>query len=395
MFIGRAQTHKRAAAAAALIVAAAGLSACKGGSQKEDPKIAAPTATRVELTPKQLEAVEIVAVAPHAFSPERTAVGSIDFDEDRTVQVFPNYQGKILQAFAQLGDEVTRGKPLYTIDSPDLIQAESALIAAAGVETLDEKALERATHLHETKGIADKDYEQAVSDQMTAQAALEAARSGVRVFGKTDAEIDRMVASRRIDPALVVASPVSGRVTARNAQAGLLVQPGSAPAPFAVSDTSIMWMIANVAETDSPLFQHGQPVQVKVPAYPDRAFSGTISVVGASVDPATHTVAVRCEIRDPGHELKPGMMATFVIQTGAPVTSTAAPLDSVVREGDGSMNVWVTTDRRHFERRTIKIGLQQDGVDQVLDGLRPGELVVGKGAVFLSNMLNAAQAGDD
>ena len=204
-----------------------------------------------------------------------------------------------------------------------------------------------------------------------------------------------MVASRRIDPALVVASPVSGRVTARNAQAGLLVQPGSAPAPFAVSDTSTMWMIANVAETDSPLFQRGQPVQVTVAAYPDREFSGTISVMGESVDPSTHTLAVRSEIRDPKHELKPGMMAAFVIHTGATATTTAAPLDAVVREGDGSMNVWITTDRRHFERRTVKIGLQQDGFDQILDGLRPGELVVGKGAVFLSNMLDASQAGDD
>jgi cobalt-zinc-cadmium efflux system membrane fusion protein len=234
-----------------------------------------------------------------------------------------------------------------------------------------------------------------VSDQMTAQAALEAARSAVRVFGKTDAEINRMVASRRIDPALVVASPVSGRVTARNAQPGLLVQPGTAPAPFAVSDTSTMWMIANVAETDSPLFHRGQPVQVKVAAYPDRDFSGTISVIAASVDPATHTVAVRSEIRDPKHELKPGMMAAFVIQTGAPVTATAAPLDAVVRDGDGSMNVWVTTDRRHFLRRTVKIGLQRDGFDEIVDGLRPGELVVNKGAVFLSNMLDASQAGDD
>jgi len=394
MIIGRAQTHRRAAAAA-LLLAAAGLAGCKGGSHAEEAKVAAPTATRVELTPKQLESVEIITVGPHAFSPERTAVGSIDFNEDRAVQVFPNYQGKILQTFAQLGDEVTRGKPLYTIDSPDLIQAESTLIAAAGVADLNSKALERATHLHENKGIADKDYEQAVSDQMTAQAALEAARSAVRVFGKTDAEINRMVASRRIDPALVVASPVSGRVTARNAQPGLLVQPGTAPAPFVVADTSTMWMIANVAETDIPLFQRGQPVQVKVAAYPDRAFEGTISVIGASVDSATHTAAVRSEIRDPKHELKPGMMAAFVIQTGAPVTATAAPLDAVVRNGDGSMNVWVTTDRRHFERRTVKIGLQRDGFDQIADGLRPGEQVVSKGAVFLSNMLDASQAGDD
>ena len=66
----------------------------------------------------------------------------------------------------------------------------------------------------------------------------------------------------------------------------------------------------------------------------------------------------------------------------------------MVREGDGTHDVWVTTDRHHLTRRTVKVGLQQDGFDQILDGLRAGELVVAQGAVFLSNMLNAA-AGDD
>ena len=55
------------------------------------------------------------------------------------------------------------------------------------------------------------------------------------------------------------------------------------------------------------------------------------------------------------------MFATFVIRTGDPVRSLAVPLDGVVREGDGTMTVWVTTDRRRFTRRTVKIGLQRDG----------------------------------
>jgi cobalt-zinc-cadmium efflux system membrane fusion protein len=61
-----------------------------------------------------------------------------------------------------------------------------------------------------------------------------------------------MVANRRIDPVLIVRSPLTGRVTARNAQPGLLVQPGSGTAPYAVADLSVMWMVANVAEADSP-----------------------------------------------------------------------------------------------------------------------------------------------
>ena len=81
------------------------------------------------------------------------------------------------------------------------------------------------------------------------------------------------------------------------------------------------------------------------------------------------------------------MFATFVIRTGDSVRSIALPADGVVREGDGTMTVWVTTDRRTFAKRSVKIGMQQDGFDQIVDGLQPGELAATEGALFLSNAL--------
>jgi cobalt-zinc-cadmium efflux system membrane fusion protein len=84
------------------------------------------------------------------------------------------------------------------------------------------------------------------------------------------------------------------------------------------------------------------------------------------------------------------MFATFVIRTGDPVRSPAIPLDGVVREGDGTMSVWVTADRRRFTKRTVKTGLQRDGYHQILEGLQPGELIATEGALFLSNALATA-----
>jgi cobalt-zinc-cadmium efflux system membrane fusion protein len=151
-----------------------------------------------------------------------------------------------------------------------------------------------------------------------------------------------------------------------------------------------MWMLANVAETDIPALKVGQQVTVKVKAYPDRVFEGRISTISAMVDPNTHRELIRSEIDDPRHELRSGMFATFVIRTGDPVRSVAVPFNGVVREGDGTMIVWVTTDRRHFVKRTVKIGLQRDGYHQILEGLQPGELVATDGALFLSNALTSA-----
>ncbi len=349
---------------------------------------ATPEAT-VTLAPSQLNAIKIETIGTHLFSLEKTAIGNIDYNEDLSVQVFSPYQGKIITAFANLGDEVQKGQPLYTIDSPDLVQAESTLIGAAAVFDLTSKELSRAKDLYGTNGVSEREMEQATSDAHTAEGSLKAARDAVRVFGKTDAEIDQVLAARQIDPALIVRSPVAGRITARDAQPGLLVQPGNVPAPYAVSDLSTKWMVANVIESDSPLFHVGQRLQAKVMAYPGRIFEGKISRLGASLDPNTHRIMVRCDITDPKDELRPGMLASFSIQVQDSVQSVAIPANGVVRNGDGTMAAWVTTDKHVFTQKLLKIGLQQDGQYQVLEGLQGGELAVTDGAVFISNILYA------
>jgi cobalt-zinc-cadmium efflux system membrane fusion protein len=343
----------------------------------------------LDLSPSQLNSVRIEPVGSYLFPVEKEAVGNIDYDEDLSVQVFPAYQGTIIQALGELGAEVQKDQPLYTIKSPDLIQAESTLIGAAATFELTNKELARVQGLG---GVAEREKEQAASDQQTAEGALRAARDAVRVFGKTDAEIDQMIASRKIDPALVVRSPIRGKITSKNAQPGFLVQPGNLPAPYSVADVKIKWMLANVMESEIPLFLLGQPVQVRVISYPNRVFKGRVSKIYETVDPNTHRVTIRSEITDPEDKLHPGMLANFVIRVHDPVVATALPANGVVRESDGTMTAWVTTDRRHFVQRVIKTGLRVDDRVQILEGLQRGELAVVDGAVFLSNMLEAPPA---
>jgi cobalt-zinc-cadmium efflux system membrane fusion protein len=344
----------------------------------------------IDLSDAQLAAVKVEPVGERDFPRQKEAVGSIDFDEEMSVQVFTPYAGRIIGLFASVGDDVKKGQTLFTIDSPDLLQAESTLIAAAGVLDLTTRNLARLKELYTTRAVSQRDLDQGTSDQQTAEGNLRAARDAVRLFGKSDAEIDRIIAERTADPTLVVPCSIDGRVTARNAAPGLYVQPGNAPAPFTVTNIDTMWMLANVAENDSPAFQVSQPVQVRIGAFPGRVFDGKITTVGASVDPNTRRVLVRSEIKDPQHELRSGMFANFVISIGAPFRSPAVPLDGVVREGDGVHTIWITADRRRFTRRTVRIGDQRDGYRQIVDGVRAGELVATDGAIFLSNMLATA-----
>ena len=187
-------------------------------------------------------------------------------------------------------------------------------------------------------------------------------------------------------------SPITGRITSRNAAPGLFVQPGNAPAPFVVTDVSLMWMLASVTEADSPAFRLGQEVQVTLNAFPGRVFDGKITTIGANVDPNTRRVLVRSEIKDPQHELRAGMFANFVIRVAPPARSPGIPSNGVVREGDGTMTAWVTADRRRFTRRVVKIASLHNGYRQILDGVQVGELVATDGALFLSNALATASS---
>lgn len=301
-------------------------------SRPGGPASAESTATggeaTVELSPHQLGSITIDSVRTYPFSVEREAVGSIGFDEDLPV-----------------------------------VQAEATLLAAAATFEATTAELGRAKALNAANGgVSQRELEQATSDQEAAQGALTAARDAVRAFGKTDADIDRIIAARAIEP-------------------GLTSQADPSP--------SSKWALANVVESDVPLLRIGQPVELSVTAYPGRVFRGKVSKIYAVVDPDTHRGKIRTELADPRNELRPGMLANFVIRVEAPVQSVAIPVDAAVREGDGSMTVWVTSDRRHFVHRPVRLGLQADGRYQVLEGLRPGELVVTEGGVFLSNILQA------
>lgn len=277
----------------------------------------------LELSDAQRTALKIDPVGTYDFAVESEAVGTVSFDED-----------------------------------PAVVQAEASLLSAAANLEMTRKELLRVQSLGESNGIAPKELEAAIAARQNAAAALKAARDAVRALGKSDTQIDRMVATGQFSSAAAV-------------------------------DGSGTWVVASVLESDSPQVRVGQSLRVTVPAYPDRWYSGRVSKVNATIDPNTHRLTVRARVADPKHELRPGMLATMMIRATEPSASVAVPTTAVVREGDGSMITWVTTDRRHFAERPLVLGLQSAGRYQVLAGLKARELAVTEGGVFLSNMLEA------
>lgn len=119
-------------------------------------------------------------------------------------------------------------------------------------------------------------------------------------------------------------------------------------------------------------------------ALPDRLFKARIAAIGAASDVATRRVVVRSEIPNPDGALKAEMFATFRIATGEGNSAPAVPVAAIIRDGDVT-SVWVEDQPMVFRRRQVRVGLEQDGRAQIREGLKPGEVVVARGAIFVDN----------
>jgi cobalt-zinc-cadmium efflux system membrane fusion protein len=340
----------------------------------------------VQISVEQAKEIKTGLVASYDFQELREAVGVIDFDKYKTAEVFSPYQGRINKVFVEAGNDVKKGQTLYTVLAPDVAQASSALLSAAGVYKQANETLKRARDLYEFKSISQRELEQNISDHQTAEGNYIAAKKSMALFGFSDAEIDQVIIARKVDTELNIKSPINGRVITRNVATGQLVQPGVAPAPMTVSDTTNLWMVAQVPESEAPYYKIGQSVIVKVQAYKYKLFPGKVVYVADSVDPATRRLTLYAQIRDPERELKPQMLASFNIEITKPEPYPAIPAEAVVRENNGTRVVWTTADGKLFKRRVVSIGITQAGLVQVLDGLQAGEMIALNKALFLSNL---------
>ena len=343
-----------------------------------------PNESIIELDEAQAAKLQLVIVTEQEFAKEIRTVGGIDYNQNKTVVVYSHYPGRILEAFANIGDYVDADQFLFSLQSPDLLAAETALISAASANVLQTKTLTRAKALVKIGGISQMAADQSYSDQQTAQGALESARNNVLIFGKTNEEIDKIISERQADPSLIVRSPITGVITSRGAAPGLYVQPGTLPAPYTIADTSTMWLVANVVEEQAPLIKAGQKVEAKVTPFPNAVFYGTITVVNESLDPITRRLMARCEVRDPTHMLRAGMFAEVTIQVDGPKQSLALPESAIYHEGNGILSVWTTKDKRRFIRRHVTTGATKDGFVQILSGIAANEKVLREGSLILS-----------
>lgn len=359
-----------------------------------------PAAGTFKPTPAQLASVVIKPVESLDFAAVTQTDGYIASDDDLTTPVFSPFSGRVVKVIAKLGDSVKKGDPLIVVEASEFVQAQNDLITAvSGLHStraqlnLAETNEKRQHELFDARGAALKDWQQSQSDLATAQGnyrtaetALAAVRNRLRIFGKSDGEIDaleRAPVGRQTSPDALVSAPIDGTVLLRQVGLGQYIQSASGNPVYSIGNLSTVWLIANVREEDAPQMHVGDPVDVRVLAFPGRVFQAKITYVAPAIDPNTHRLQVRADIPNAGNLLKPQMFASFSITTGSNHRAApAVPQSAIIAEG-ATARVWVLNRDGSLGLREIRTGRSNGEMVEVLSGVSERDKIVTKGAIFI------------
>ena len=322
---------------------------------------ASPLRQRLALQVVATENVRGQLVAPAAVEAEPT----------RMAKIAPPLPGRVVKVFVHFGDTVKQGTRLFTLDSPDLVSAQSDYLKAKSALAQAERNLARQKDLKDHGIGAERELEQAQTDRDTADSELDRAATRLSLL---------RVGPGGVGGPLTVASPIAGRIIDLSTAPGQY-QNDPAAVLMIVADLSTVWLTASVQEKDIRRVHQGDEAEATFAAYPGETFTGNVLFVGDLLDPETRTIKVRVSFKNEEFRLKPGMFATVTFKS-QPSPEIVVPATAVVVNGDKS-TVYVEVAPWTFEKREIEVGAQFGDRMAVTKGLTVGTRIVATNAVLL------------
>ena len=256
------------------------------------------------------------------------------------------------------GDRVAKGQPLLHVYSPDVSAAAAQFLSA----------------INESGG--------------RTTASVEGARQRLENLAVPAEAILEIVRTRKVPLSIAWTAPRDGIVLERAAVDGMRAMPGDAL--FRLADVSTVWAVIDLAERDLPLVAVGQSVAVRARGFPDRPFTGRITLIYPQIDKETRTGRVRVELANPDGTLRPGMYVEAEIETGSEAAVVAVPVSAVIDSGARQVVILDKGEGR-FEPRAVMLGRRSQDLVEIREGVAEGQRVV-VGANFLIDAESNLQA---
>jgi cobalt-zinc-cadmium efflux system membrane fusion protein len=235
------------------------------------------------------------------------------FDDRKLATMSAPVPGRVLRIDVAVGDRVNQGAILLSLLSPDVAAANAQLKKAKLARAAAERSAERA-RLSRINGTGSRlEYQLANSTLLEAKAEERAARAILTAFGASPDSNEYQLKS-----------PIEGVVVEQNVTVGTQVDTDWEQPLITVADLSTLWVMTNLDERDLQLVHLGDRALVRIPILPGRDSAGTITYIGDTIDPSTHTAVARIELPNFDSCLRPGMVATVdIVESG-----TSKPRDT-------------------------------------------------------------------
>jgi Cu(I)/Ag(I) efflux system membrane fusion protein len=310
---------------------------------------------------QQLIGVRLADVEQGTLSGGFRTTGRVAIDETRVRKVNVKVPGYVEKVYADfVGRPVTRGQPLFSIYSPEMVAVQNEYLLA----------------LRTRKALAGKGALAGTGDDMVAAALEHIAHWDIP--GSIIRQLERTGEPVRTIP---VMAPISGVVTAKTVVEGASLNPGDTP--YEITDLSAVWVQADVYESELARVGRGTPAEVAFKAFPGRIFKGKVSFLDPLMDPKTRTVRVRIEVPNPDGDLRPEMFGEVQLLTGTR-RALHIPFDAVVDSGERKV-VFVALDGGKFQPREVQTGIRGGERIEIVSGLEAGEKVVTRASFLIDS----------
>ncbi len=400
-----------AAVSAILLMTLGGCSQPAAETEQAEPDAASdPDLIGLDQEAMRIARITLGEVEIRKLEEDLQVSGRVTVNQNATARVGSFTEGIVVGCCESVGSDVEKGQVLARLHSHEIHDAEASYWeAGAELERRQtelqfaEKFYKRASRLYELKAGSLQKVQEAEARFRSAETLLKFARAGVeradnhlRYLGLTPEQLPEAADEHAVEGQgaheeahlIEVRSPVAGTIIERTVSAGAVVTPSDSL--YVISDLRSLWVIAQVPEQHLSSLRRGLAVEVSVRAYPGKTFPARITYVGDALDPETRTVEVRCELNNPGRQLKTEMFATLTIQTGGSREAVVAPLEAL-QNVDGEEVLFVPEGRYSFRVRRVRVGRHSDSVVEIVSGLQAGEKVVVSGAFRLKSELLKAQ----
>ncbi|MEP6741387.1 MAG: efflux RND transporter periplasmic adaptor subunit [bacterium] len=311
------------------------------------------------------------------------ATGVVQANSYRATPVMSLVGGIVRRVNAELGQYVHRGQTVAIVSSDELATAQSRYLSA--MADLDEhhKHHRRTMKLVEIGAASREELEQAATKLTTAESEVASLRQRLILLGLPSQRVSSLRSSSQISSEVSLPAPVSGSVIARSANPGEAIQADKEI--LRVADLSSVWVIGQVYEKDLGRIRVGSGASITSDSYPGRVFRGQVSYVDPTLDVTTRTAQVRIELANPGQTLKIGMYVNvaFAATGVAEKTAPTIPASAVQNLNNQQVVFVATNDSNVFDMRPVRLGPENSGRYQVLEGLNVGDRIVTEGSFLL------------